>query len=203
MFLKRIATGMLGSNCYIIANNGTCAVIDPGVCIDEITEILNDNNLEVKYIILTHAHLDHIVTVDKLRQATNGQVALHRLEAPALSDSWANGAALFGANETFGPADLLLEDGDVLDCGGMKLEIILTPGHTDGGICIKVEDCIFTGDTLFYMSVGRTDLGRGCSEDLKHSIVEILFKLGNNIKVYPGHGTATTIGFEKENNPFV
>ena len=102
----------------------------------------------------------------------------------------------------FKPADLFLKDGDVLECGGLNFEIIHTPGHTEGGICIKVEENLFTGDTLFYMSVGRTDLGRGSYEELMNSLKKLL-EMDENLNVYPGHGTATTIGYEKRNNPFV
>jgi len=203
MILKRLATGMLASNCYILGDNGEGAVIDPGAGTDEILKTADDAGLKIKYIMLTHAHLDHMLSMDTLREKTGAKVLVHEGDAAALPDSRANGAALFGSNKTFKGADGTLKDGDIIEVGGLKLEIIHTPGHTPGGICIKVDNCIFTGDTLFRMSVGRTDLGRGDYDDLMDSLKNKLMKLDDNLVVYPGHGTTTTIGYERENNPFI
>ena len=108
----------------------------------------------------------------------------------------------YRTDKTFKSADVLLKDGCIIDIGSLKLEIIHTPGHTPGSICIKVNDFIFTGDTLFRMSVGRTDLGNGDQEDLMNSL-DRLMALDEGMIVYPGHGTATTIGYERKNNPFI
>ena len=203
MILKRLATGMFASNCYIAGDNGEGVIIDAGADTAEITEAVNGLKLKIKYILLTHAHIDHIVSVDELRAGLGAKVMLHEKEARALSNPFYNGSGLFGLKRVFKEADGLLKDGDVLEAGGLKLEIIHTPGHTSGGICIKIGDNVFTGDTLFMMSIGRTDLGDGDQEQLMDSIKNKLMTLKDETKVYPGHGTATTIGYERENNPFV
>lgn len=203
MVYKRLNTGMLGSNCYLIGDNGEGAIIDPGAKSKDILNMVAESGLKIKYIILTHAHLDHICSMDKIRDELGALVAVHEKDAEALCDSWANGAYLFGSNETYRPADILLKDGQVLKVGNLDLEIIHTPGHTEGSICIKAGNKLFTGDTLFNMSVGRTDLGRGDHGDLMNSIKNKLLVLDNNVEIYPGHGTSSTIGYEKENNPFI
>lgn len=203
MFFKRLPDGLLASNCYIIGDNGECIVIDPGVDISKILQVVKDNNMCVKYIAATHAHLDHIVALDDLKEETGSITIAHKLEAKAFGDSTLNGSMLFGLNKVFNEPDIKADDGYIFECGGIEFKIIHTPGHTEGSICILTDSLLFSGDTLFYMSVGRTDLGRGSQEDLIFSIKHKLFKLDPGVKVYPGHGTATTIGFEKENNPFV
>ncbi|HHW48927.1 MAG TPA: MBL fold metallo-hydrolase [Clostridiaceae bacterium] len=202
MVLKRLPTGMLASNCYIIGDSGEGAIIDPGADSGEILKAVEEMGLKIKYIILTHAHVDHICSVDKVREKTGAQVMVHKDDAEALTNSRYNGSMLFGLNKTFKPADILLEDGDIVNIGQLKLEIIHTPGHTPGGICIKAENCVFTGDTLFRMSIGRTDLGNGNYDDLMDSINKLM-KLDGETVVYPGHGTSTTIEYEKMYNPFI
>lgn len=203
MVFKRLATGMYGSNCYIMGEGGEGVVIDPGADAGEITEAVEELKLKIKYILLTHAHIDHIVSMDKLRTSLGAKVMLHEKDAKALSNPFLNGSGLFGLKRVFNEADGLLKDGDVLEAGGLKLEIFHTPGHTSGGICIKAGNMIFTGDTLFMMSIGRTDLGDGDMDQLMDSIKNKLMKLDSDIKVYPGHGTSTTIGYERANNPFM
>jgi hydroxyacylglutathione hydrolase len=203
MILKRLTTGMLGSNCYLIGSEGEGAIIDPGASSEDILEMVSKSGLKVKYIILTHAHLDHIVSLDKIREELDAQVAAHEEDANALTDSWANGAFLFGSHSTFKEADILLKDGQILKLGSLDIEIIHTPGHTPGGICIKVGDIVFTGDTLFRTSIGRSDLGRGDHESLMNSIKNRLMTLEDDVVIYPGHGTTSTIGYERKNNPFI
>lgn len=203
MILKRIPTGMFGSNCYILGDGGEGAVIDPGVDTGEIMEVVDEAGLAVKYIILTHAHIDHICSVDELRDRTGAKVLVHEADAPSLPDSWLNGSAMFGLRRTFREADVLLKDGDIVNLGGLKLQIIHTPGHTPGSICINVENIVLTGDTLFRMSIGRTDLGNGDQDALIRSITGKLFNLGDDTVIYPGHYTSSTIGYEKRHNPFV
>ncbi|HOJ10696.1 MAG TPA: MBL fold metallo-hydrolase [Clostridiales bacterium] len=202
MVFKRLPTGMLASNCYILGDNGEGIIIDPGAKSQDILDVVEQLGLKIKYIILTHAHVDHIISMDEIRYKLGVEVLIHEEDADSLSDLWRNGSNLFGIVKTFNSADVLLKDGDIISVGGLELEIIHTPGHTPGGICIKVDDKVFTGDTLFRMSIGRTDLGNGDSDDLMNSIREKLMKLDDKIMVYPGHGTATTIGYERKNNPF-
>jgi hydroxyacylglutathione hydrolase len=203
MIYKRLNTGMLGSNCYLIGDEGEGAIIDPGASSKEILHMVEESGLKIKYIILTHAHLDHICSVDRIREKLGALVAIHEEDASALSDSWANGASLFGSNETYKDADIKLKDGQILEVGNLKVEIIHTPGHTEGGICIKVGNKVFTGDTLFRMSIGRSDLGRGDHDELMNSIRNKLMTLDDDVEIYPGHGTTSTIGYERKNNPFI
>ena len=201
MFLKRLMTGMFSSNCYILGNAGEAAVIDPGVEFGEVRAILEEQGLILKYIILTHAHIDHILQMEELRSNCGGKTVIHEEDAPLLGDPMLNGAAIFGLRRTFGKADLTVKAGDSLDLVGLQLEILHTPGHTPGSMCIKVENCLFTGDTLFRQGVGRTDLGAGDHDKLMLSLKELI-KLDDGLEVHPGHGSATTIGYERENNMY-
>lgn len=203
MIYKRLSTGMLGSNCYIIGDNGVGVIIDPGADTAEIMTAVEETGLKIEYILLTHAHIDHICSMDSVREKTGAKVAVHRLDAGALADTWKNVSKLMGLNVTFKDADLILEDGNRISVGGLELEIIHTPGHTPGCICIKAGNTIFTGDTLFRMSVGRTDFTNGSQEDLIDSIKNKLFTLDEEMTIYPGHGTTSTIGYEKMHNPYV
>lgn len=202
MFLKRIMTGMLSSNCYIIGEGGEAAVIDPGVEVNEVVNILEAQKLSLKYIILTHAHIDHIIMMDEIRERSGAKVVVHEDDAPLLGNPRLNGAALFGLNKIFNDADICVKDGDILEIGGMKLEILHTPGHTPGGMCIKAGDQLFTGDTLFRLGVGRTDLGAGDHELLVKSLNRLMI-LEDSIKVHPGHGSATDIGYERNHNIYM
>lgn len=203
MFMKCIPTGMFGSNCYIIADKSEGIIIDPGVSSEDISEVATNAGLRISYIILTHTHIDHICNMDAVRDQTGGKVLVHEADAAALSDHWFNGSALFGKPVTFRKPDAFVKDGDILTIGDMKIEIIHTPGHTPGGICIKAENSIFSGDTLFRRSIGRTDLGNGDYNQIISSIKNKLLTLDTSTKVYPGHGEATTIGYEREHNPFL
>ncbi|NSW90580.1 MAG: MBL fold metallo-hydrolase [Firmicutes bacterium] len=203
MVLRRLPTGMLASNCYIIGENKKGVIIDPGANSEDIMEMVRQTGLDIEYIILTHAHVDHIISMEELRQRLKAKVLIHKDDAQSLANPWYNGSKLFGINKTFSPADILLKDKDVVDVGGLELEIIHTPGHTPGGICIKTNGNLFTGDTLFRMSIGRTDLGNGDYDHLIDSIKNKLMILDDRTVVYPGHGTTTTIGYEKKNNPFI
>lgn len=193
---------MLSSNCYILGEAGEAAVIDPGVEHKDIENILNEQKLSLKYIILTHAHIDHILHMEELQSACGGQIIVHEDDSPLLGNALINGAVLFGLNTVFRKADLCVKDGDSLMLGDLRLEIVHTPGHTPGSICVKVENNLFTGDTLFRLGVGRTDLGAG-DHDLLMKSLKILMKLEDSIKVYPGHGSATDIGYERNNNTYL
>ena len=194
---------MFASNCYIAGEGGEGVIIDSGADAGEVVQAVDDLKLKIKYIILTHAHIDHIVSVDELRTSLGAKVMLHEREARALSNPLYNSSGLFGLKKVFKEADGVLKDGDVLEAGGLKFEIIHTPGHTSGGICIKTGDNVFTGDTLFMMSVGRTDLADGDQDQLMDSIKNKLMMLKDDTKVFPEHGTSTTIGYERANNPFI
>ncbi len=203
MILKRLPTGMLASNCYIMGNDNEGVIIDPGANSEDILEMVRQTGLNIKYIILTHAHVDHIVSVDEIRYKLKAKVLIHQDDGESLSNPLHNGSNCFGIKKTFDPADILLKDKDIINLEDLRLEVIHTPGHTPGGICIKAKDNLFTGDTLFRMSIGRTDLGDGDNDDLMNSIRNELMTLDDKTVVYPGHGTATTIGYERKYNPFI
>jgi glyoxylase-like metal-dependent hydrolase (beta-lactamase superfamily II) len=322
MILKAVRTGMLESNCYILGNGSEAAVIDPGADHEEIMQVLEEQGLTLKYIIYTHGHIDHVAEGDILRSLTGAKVVAHEDEARILEDPVLNGSAVFWSAREMGSADITVKDADLLKLGNAELEVIHTPGHTPGGICILVrkavaeessavspsestvrdaerytagsavesaarnaagytevntgesaaghserytagsavksaarhseryteesavesaarhserytagsavesaaghserytagnaaghatgsapetESCIFTGDTLFRLSVGRTDLGAGDPGLLRASLMRFM-ELDDNVKVYPGHGPATTIGYERANNPWL
>jgi len=194
---------MFESNCYVVGNNGEGIIIDPGNKASSIIDLVNEMKLEIKYILLTHAHIDHMCSLDEVRSALGAEVMVHEADAPALSDEVLNGSALFAIGRTFKKADILLVDGYSFEAGGMEFNIIHTPGHSPGSICIKTGNYLFTGDTLFRMSVGRTDLGKGSHSDLMNSLRNKLMVFDDNVIVYPGHGESSTIAFERENNPFI
>ena len=203
MIIKCLPTGMFESNCYIVGDNGEGVIIDAGVKAKYVSKLAESEGFKIKYIVLTHSHIDHICCVDELRERLGAKVAIHESEAAALTDSHLNGSALFGMGRTFKKADLLLKDGDILEAGGLKYEIIHTPGHSAGGISIKVGNNIFTGDTLFKRSIGRTDLPGGNHRNLLDSLKNKLMKFSDEITAYPGHGPKTSLGYERKNNPFV
>jgi len=205
MFLKRLEIGCLAANCYIIADEDTklAAVIDPGGDGADIAALCSQEGLQVKYIINTHGHADHIMGNADLKAATEAQVLVHAGDAEMLTCHHKSLASLVGVNDALVPPDRLLIDGEQLSLGKLELKIIHTPGHTLGGISIAVEKCLFTGDTLFAESIGRTDFPGGSFNQLMQSVKTRLFTYPDETKVYPGHGPKTTIKWEKDHNPFL
>lgn len=202
MYMETISTGLLDSNCYITGDEGSAFVIDAGADHRDILQILILQHLTLEYIVLTHAHADHVLNAGKLRDATGAKLVIHEYDALLLGDPLMNCSALFGFNKVFGPADICVKDRDSINVGGIKLEFIHTPGHTPGSMCILAERRLFSGDTLFRLGAGRTDFAGGDPAKLAGSLKR-LAELDDSIEVYPGHGPATTIGFERRNNPFL
>ncbi|MBN2851248.1 MAG: MBL fold metallo-hydrolase [Clostridia bacterium] len=203
MNIKKFDRGMVAANCYILSDENEAVVIDPGVSEKIIMEYLEENQLKLKFIVFTHAHIDHILHSKELKQMTGAKTVIHELDNPLLTDSFKNGAFLFGLNNQYEQADITVKDNDVISFSNVTLTVIHTPGHTPGGMCLYYDNCLFTGDTLFYLSIGRTDLGMGDFHDIIHSIKEKLFTYQDDVVVYPGHGKNTTIGFEKKNNTYI
>lgn len=198
MTYKCLSQGMFGSNCFIIWQNNEGIIIDPGNDAGAIMKVVEENALKIKYIVLTHGHIDHICSLEEVREKTGAAVLIHEKDAGKLEDSLANGSLLiFGEQNKFTPADRLLKDGDIIEAGDIKFEVIHTPGHTSGSICIKYGKDIFTGDTLFRMGRGRTDLVDGNEETIIDSIKKRLMTLDSDTVVHPGHNDDTTIGAEK------
>lgn len=202
MYLETVSFGFLDSNCYIIGEAGSAAVIDAGADENEVLRKLKSRDLYLEYIILTHAHIDHALKAGKLREATGARIVIHEDDALLLGDPVLNCSALFGLNKVFGPADIFVKDGDSINVGGIRLEFIHTPGHTPGSMCVRAGNGLFSGDTLFKLGVGRTDLGAGSMQKLEASLSRLM-ELDDSVEVYPGHGPATKIGFERRSNPLI
>lgn len=205
MIIKTLAVGPIMANCFILGCEETleAAVIDPGDEADRILLALAESNLTTKLIINTHGHFDHVGANKRLNEVTGAPILIHPLDRPMLSQL-ADSAAAWGMAADNSPApDRELQDGDEVTFGRITLKVLHTPGHTPGGISLYTDSEVFVGDTLFAGSIGRTDFPGGSFETLKKSIQQKLFKLSDDLKVYPGHNQATTIGVEKRTNPFV
>ena len=148
--------GLLDSNCYFICSGSEGAIIDPGADLEKIKEIIEEAECTVRYILITHVHLDHISAVDKLREYTGAPVFIHINEAGYLPDAWYNGSAIFGLNRQFNEADRFLKDGELISLGDVNLEILHTPGHTPGCICIKAGNSLFMWTTRCCLIPGGT-----------------------------------------------
>ncbi|HLR42441.1 MAG TPA: MBL fold metallo-hydrolase, partial [Pseudogracilibacillus sp.] len=206
MEIQTLSLGPLGTNCYIVSNQGDCVIIDPGGDAHIVTKYVTDNALDVKAILLTHAHFDHIGAVDELRKHYEVDVYLHEAEESWLVDANLNRSAAFMGSsyhiETAKPEQILTEG--PLTIGTITCEVVHTPGHSPGSVSFIFADAKFTvsGDVLFQQSIGRTDLPGGDMQVLAKSIVHKLYTLSDDFIVYPGHGPSTSIGSEKQRNPF-
>jgi len=205
MLIEKIPVGIYGANCYIISckNTKMAAIIDPGGNAEDLIDYIDRLGLTLKYIVLTHGHADHIGAVPRLIALRSDiHIYIHEMDSTMLSDSKKNFSEIMGGPlvQVSGES---LKDGDMLILGDLHLEIIHTPGHTPGSICIKVKDCLLTGDTLFDNSIGRTDLEGGSYDQILDSIKRKILVLDDKMKVMPGHGSASTIGKERMNNPFL
>ncbi len=199
-----IKTVVSDSNTYILKDDasGDVAVIDCGRCTQQLVDELKGEN--VKYILLTHGHFDHINGVAELKKHfPEAKLAVHSLDAKCLSDDELSMGRFFGivCNEKC-EADILLYDNDTLTFGSSEIKVMHTPGHTQGGVTYVFENNLFTGDTLFYRSVGRTDFPGG-SFPVLHASVTRLFSLEGDYKVYPGHEKSTTLEIERKLNPYI
>lgn len=190
------------TNCYFLETEKTAIVIDPGYKRESILTFLNENEGKERLILLTHGHFDHIGGADYLRQETGVKIGIGALDVPALSDDVLNCAVNFKRKLEPFTADFEYLDGDVIKVGDIELKVISTPGHTVGGVSFLCGNNLFSGDTLFKTSVGRTDFEGGSFEELEKSIKK-LYTLPDETVIYAGHGESSTIGFEKKYNPFV
>ena len=203
MKIVKIPSVGYGSNCWLLIDeeSGAYAMIDPSPEIDAIRSALERRGLQpgnLRYILLTHGHFDHILSVDALRDLTGAPVFIHRADADFLTNSEHNGYKFFFRREfTMRPAERLLEDGDVLPLGNTEIRVLHTPGHTGGCVCYIAGDAMFTGDTLFDQDIGRTDLYSGDPDALQRSL-QRLAALPGDYTLYPGHGSVTTL--EKQRN---
>ena len=206
MKIKRFALGALWTNCYMISDSGSEGiVIDPGGPAAEVEEYIRDNDIRLHWIILTHGHGDHIGGVPELRNLSENGIAIHTEDADCLVDANRNLSAFMGTSVELPSADKKLNEGDTLKVGNMNINVIHTPGHTLGGICLHItegdEEVLVSGDTLFARSIGRSDLPGGDVDVLVRSLKK-LTDLPDKLRVLPGHGPETTIGAEKIYNPY-
>ena len=204
--IKSVVVGPVDVNCYVLKDKATGkgAVIDPGGHVERIMSLINDMKADIAEIIITHGHFDHIGALDELRNAVGCGASIHELDAEMLLKSRKNLSIFMGTDAIFRPAERLLKDGDVIRFGESFLKVIHTPGHTAGGICLYDEDkVLFSGDTLFAGSVGRSDFPGGDHYQLIESVVKALAEVKDETVVYPGHGPETGMGYERKTNPFL
>lgn len=207
MKIENFVLGPVGTNCYIVINEGTkeCFLVDMAACPLELVSHIKNSGLTVKAVLLTHGHFDHIMGLDRFLEEFPAPVYAcaaekELLESPQLNSS----SGMLGQPYTFHGAQYV-KDGDLLDIAGMKIQVIQTPGHTIGGCCYYIADeqTLFSGDTLFRASIGRTDLPTGSMGALVRSVKEKILVLPDETRVYPGHMEETTVGYEKKYNPFL
>ncbi len=207
MKIDHLILGAFETNCYVLRTTESakdCLIIDTGLQADRLVRFLKQHDLNPVAVVLTHGHPDHAAGVAILRESfPDIKVCIHKNDADMLTEAQSDFGLLVGGVSGTEPADLILEE-EVIEHAGIKLQVLHTPGHTSGGICLysEQEGIVFTDDTLFADSVGRTDLGGNMTQLLK-SIREKLFTLPDDTKVYPGHGPTTTIAHEKQYNQFL
>ena len=205
VFLKKLVLGQFGANCFILGCETTreAVIIDPGEEPELILSAVEKEELKVKYLVFTHAHLDHVGAARQLKEKTGASICMHQADLP-MYENVPTQAKLFGFQADAPPSiDRFLQEGDTIAFGLHQLEVIHTPGHSPGGICLYLKEpppCLFSGDTLFKGDVGRTDLWGGNYPQLINSIKEKLLVLDNNVTVHPGHGPSTSIIEEKAEN---
>jgi glyoxylase-like metal-dependent hydrolase (beta-lactamase superfamily II) len=205
MIVEKLVVGPFDTNCYIVGSesNREGMIVDPGDKAKEILKKVEDLQLDIKLIALTHGHIDHIGALKKIKEATGAEVAVHGDDAKSIGRKQPL-SMIFGLfYPTPPPPDRVLKDGDSIEVGGLHFAVLHTPGHTPGGICLLGEGVVFSGDTLFNHSVGRTDLPGGSYDKLMGSIQTKLMTLPDETIVYPGHGPGTTIGAERKGNPYL
>ncbi|WP_277057721.1 MBL fold metallo-hydrolase [Trichlorobacter lovleyi] len=207
MIFDTVVVGALGVNCFVLGceATGQGVVVDPGDEADRILAQVKQRGLTIVAIINTHGHFDHVGANRLLAQATQAPLYIHQADIPML-ERVAKTAAIYGLpGENSPQPDRLLEDGMLIEFGTHRLQVIHTPGHTQGGCCLYLEEegRLIAGDTLFADGVGRTDLPGGSHQQLVESIKNRLFTLPDQVQVYPGHGPTTSIGHEKRHNPYL
>lgn len=203
MWIKCLPVGPLEGNCFIIADESSkdCMVIDPGDEPDRIMDAINENELKVQYIICTHGHFDHVGCVGDIKEQTGADIVIHKDEIEIYKAA-RDMAAFWGFDiDPLPDPEIIVQEGDMIKLGDLTFQILHTPGHSPGGICLYTDGIVITGDTLFAGSVGRTDFHGGDISKLRDSFRRLM-SLPENTKVLSGHGPATTIAKEKRTNMF-
>jgi len=208
MFLKQFEVGRMAVFAYLLGSDskGEGLVIDPADDIDGILAIAERQKITIRYILNTHAHVDHIMGNEEMKKKTQARIIIHEEDAPLLARTPRSMLAMFGGRPS-PPADLTVKDGDLIQVGDLTLKVLHTPGHSSGGMCLQGEHEVFTGDTLFVGGVGRTDLPGGSRALMLHSIQTKLLTLPDETIVYPGHNygpvPTSTIKNERLHNPYI
>lgn len=205
MFFKMLNLGNMDNNCYILGDDKSrhALLIDAPAEAGTILDVLEEEGYKLKFILLTHSHFDHIGALDALCEATGAEVMIHSFEVDGINDPTVNLALYSGAPSPKTTNIKSLVDKDVVTLGDIDLTVLYTPGHTVGSVCYYTEGMLFSGDTLFLKDVGRCDLPGGDFKIIKQSIKKQLYTLPDDTDVYPGHGRATTIGYEKTHNNYI
>lgn len=201
-----VSCGPLMANCYIVESGSEAVIIDPGFCEKKIADYITQNPNKVRYIMLTHGHFDHVSAVGYVKEKSGAVVLISANDEKGLYDDEFNLSdsfvGLYPAADCTLRADLLIDDGDEFPFGNTKIKVLATPGHSKGSVCFLIDDCLFSGDTIFRCSIGRTDFPGSDLGDMMMSL-DRLKTLDDGMTVYPGHGEKTTIGFEKQNNLYL
>lgn len=200
--IKTFIAGPIQANNYLVIDNDSneAVLIDCSERKHEIENEVKNNNINVKYILLTHGHFDHVLGVNDLQKELNASAYLNR-EDINQTECTSSIMETFGQRGTVNPKiEHFLKDGDTFFIGNTEIKVLSTPGHTEGSVCYLIDDKLFSGDTIFKDCIGRTDLMGGNFEKIRNSVLNILFKLDDKTVVYPGHGSSTTIGSEKRHN---
>lgn len=194
--------GSMDNNCSLIIDEKTnqSALVDCNEFSQKMIDMIGDTDL--KYILLTHGHFDHIIGVKSVKEKYGAQVVISKEDEPMLNSSKLSLAVFCNASQNNVDADIIVKDGDEITLGEIKIKVMATPGHTSGSVCYIAENCIFSGDTLFYCSCGRTDFPSGSHEQMMSSLQK-LKALDGDYKVYTGHNNLTTLDFERKNNPYM
>jgi hydroxyacylglutathione hydrolase len=207
MILRMLTVGPIMCNCYIVGSEKTKEgmIIDPGAEADVILGALRELKLDIVLIVTTHGHIDHIGALRQVKEATGAPFAIHEAGVISLLDGLGVTVdeMLGSPYKSLPKPDRLLHDGEVIEIGDLRFTVLHTPGHSPGGISLLGPGMVFCGDTLFNLSIGRTDLPGGSYATLMNSIFTQLMVLPDETKVLPGHGPESTIGFERRHNPFL
>lgn len=203
MQIKTLCSVEFPQNCYAVQTNDGMFLVDPGEFTEKLEDFASKNAENIKYILLTHCHFDHIRGVAGVKKiCPNAKIVIHSLDADGLGDPAKSLAAYFGFDQEKTSADILCNDGDIIEMGNSHIEVLHTPGHSKGGVCYKLDDVIFCGDTLFAGSIGRTDFPGGSFEVLNESLKR-LKTLKGDFALYPGHGEPTKLSAERLYNPYM